>query len=526
MEVDLCLNELHYATQSMDTKFFYTDGNKGFKTIESFCLHSDDDSISLEDCVDQCISDLSLCPLEYDATVDVYGASYWLSLGLGCMLIMVLVLDIILYFLPKKGLQSAIPPTSSRQEATVDDAASHQMSRFLSNTLSLQHGQEDSILDDTTRRSLKRMGPTFTMIDRFQMLPKRTETVGGIFWVWKKILDGSLFSEEGVWISGRVLACNFAQLMVVGMVIFFTRFWMSQKGDILYSKTEVEYNDYVSSIQLDLDENPEYQAQLFVDDLTQFATCTQTLLQVNLGEIWPDWRDEWWSIGSRLVQILNEVFDSQGLEVILIERDDLDECLAETENLETIFQYLLHTEIVSNHETDFLKDITSELDISHQEFNAGSWMALAAGCLVSLSTAIVLIPAYVSSVLKFRSGFTPSLADREFLRYRFAPDVITTLIGSAFWGTFFTSVAAMGLAVAIAVRLSLTFKAHIMVEYHSLICVQGFLHDCRTSSYWRGCGIFHHSCDSHHHVVDAQRSLFRGFLPFEASRCKHHDGGS
>lgn len=507
----------------MDTRFYYTDGNKGFKTIESYCLASDDDAFLVEECMDQCNSDPSLCPLQYDAKADVYGASYWLSVGLGSTLIAVLVVDLVLFVLRTAGFQSILDPLSIQYEAIAKEAASHQMSRILHNALSLQRGQEDSIGDVAARRSLKRMGQNSSILDRFHMLPKSTETIGGVFWIWKRIFDGSLFSKEGVWISGRILACNFAQLMVIGMVIFFTSFWIGQKGDLLYTKSEAELNEYVASIKLDLDENPAYQTQAFVDDLTQFATCTQTILQVDFGETWADWREEWWSIGARLTQTLNEVFDSQGIDVILFERNDLDDCLAASENIETIVQYLLHTEIALNHETDVLKDLTTELDVSHREFTAGSWMALLAGCMVSLSTALVLIPAYASSVLKFRSGYTPSLSDGEFLRCRFAPDVVTTLIGSAFWGTFFTSVAAMVLAVAVAVRCTLGRGYHGLTF---LFLFQGILHNCRTCSCWSSRRLPRRSGDPHCCITSTQRSILCCFLPHKASSCKHHDGGS
>lgn len=132
-----------------------------------------------------------------------------------------LIVDLIYFFLPKGwlsrtgGFGTIITPAGIRQETAAKKAASLRMSQMLQNALNLQPGQEHNIKEDAVRRSLKKMAPDCSAMERFQMLPKVTEAVGGVSWVWKRVFDGTLFSEEGVWIGGRILACNFAQVREV-----------------------------------------------------------------------------------------------------------------------------------------------------------------------------------------------------------------------------------------------------------------------------------------------------------------------
>lgn len=70
---------------------------------------------------------------------------------------------------------------------------------------------------------------------------------------------------------------------------------------------------------------------------------------------------------------------------------------------------------------------------------AGIIAALAAASRI----AIIYIPSFISTVLKFRSGVIGSLRDREFIIYRYAAEQVTILFGSSFWGCLFTGIAAL-----------------------------------------------------------------------------------
>jgi len=55
----------------------------------------------------------------------------------------------------------------------------------------------------------------------FDKLSKRTETVGGFLWTWKQVLSGEIFTTEGTWLSGRLLAGNLSQLLISVFILIF-----------------------------------------------------------------------------------------------------------------------------------------------------------------------------------------------------------------------------------------------------------------------------------------------------------------
>ena len=54
----------------------------------------------------------------------------------------------------------------------------------------------------------------------FHLRGSRYEDVGGIAWTFKKLLSGSLFAEEGIWIPTRVVVFQAAQVVVASFLSF------------------------------------------------------------------------------------------------------------------------------------------------------------------------------------------------------------------------------------------------------------------------------------------------------------------
>ena len=76
-------------------------------------------------------------------------------------------------------------------------------------------------------------------LDNFSVRREDFEEAGGFLWTWKRIFNKELFENEGVWISARLLAGNFSQLLISAFVvtygIAFTRYvveeWRQGKED-------------------------------------------------------------------------------------------------------------------------------------------------------------------------------------------------------------------------------------------------------------------------------------------------------
>ena len=60
--------------------------------------------------------------------------------------------------------------------------------------------------------------------------------------------------------------------------------------------------------------------------------------------------------------------------------------------------------------------------------------------VVALSLAVIYIPSVTSTMLKLRCGEIPTLRNKDYNRYRCAPDQVALLTGSLFWGSLFSSI--------------------------------------------------------------------------------------
>jgi hypothetical protein len=90
-----------------------------------------------------------------------------------------------------------------------------------------------------------------------------------------------------------------------------------------------------------------------------------------------------------------------------------------------------------------------DFELTKGQYIAAVWVGLAGGFLAVTYITFQLIPSYISTVMKYRSGVLSSLTDHEFLRYRYAMDTVTVLLGSAFWGCFFTATGVMLFVVGV-----------------------------------------------------------------------------
>jgi preprotein translocase subunit SecY len=64
----------------------------------------------------------------------------------------------------------------------------------------------------------------------------------------------------------------------------------------------------------------------------------------------------------------------------------------------------------------------------------------------SIYLATTFLPSITSTILQLRSGVIPTLRHKDFNKYRVAPDQVSILSGSLFWGTVYSS-ALMGVLV-------------------------------------------------------------------------------
>lgn len=427
-----------------------TSGNQRGLDIGKFCSNDD-----LE-CMNACYAAPDTCPDEYESGKDAFHVFFLLSLVLGLVLLISQVVDIVSIFAPEKWfqqgggfLQALVTPGCVRQDRASKKAASYRISQMLNNSLVVCEDDKTATTQISSRGiGLGKKESNLSPMERFLLLPKETETVGGIIWAWKKIWDGSIFVEEGVWLNGRLLACNFAQLTVVGIIIFFTRLVYNWQDDFFYSENEATDKALYDSVSEVIWGNYTNVIGPAYDD---FVNCTQDTAGVDLiaEEGYIDFTQPYFFVDWL---ITNYTSLSEALNAY-------SDCVDEDNEL---VKFLNDTYHVVTYEPSWQKDLIVTLEISTAKYVLVAWCGFFAGFAASMYIAVTLLPSFISTVLKFRSGVIPSLLDPEFLRYRHALDTVTLLLGSAFWGSFFTATGAFVLFILFLVFVSL-FPAFIGV---------------------------------------------------------------
>lgn len=119
----------------------------------------------------------------------------------------------------------SIASSNARAETRLKMAATRKLNNLLSNAHemhALDAGALGSIpLANSVTGSSKRSSLD-TVTDRtlreFLLRSERKEVACGLFWTWRRILDGSLFNTEGIWINTRLIVMQAVQVILAAFV--------------------------------------------------------------------------------------------------------------------------------------------------------------------------------------------------------------------------------------------------------------------------------------------------------------------
>ena len=403
------------------------------------------------ECIETCRLQPETCADKYVASSDYYGASYFLAIILGFSILSSQSVDIVLMFLPQcwldgNGLvQRLVLPGTLRQERAGKEAASFRMKQLLQNAVDIVF---DKTLASSPPNDLKdftsKPDPATSVLERFLLIPIKTESVGGVVWTWKRVWNGTIFTQEGIWLNGRLLACNFAQFTIFGIMIFFTRVFFYQQKDYFYSDEEKVYQAYVKMSSELLYGN---YTDILGDDYYYFLYCAQTIMEIDLyaeGGSLVDYTQPW----NFISYVTTYYLSYEDAKVAL------QPCF---EAYPAVSKFFDDSNNALTYTSDTLKDLVSDFDITPEKYRIAAMFGLVGGFLTVLYIAAILIPSFVSTVMKYRSGVKSTLTNPEFLRFRYAMDTVTVLLGSAFWGCFFTATGAMAFVIALVSRFLVAF---------------------------------------------------------------------
>lgn len=155
---------------------------------------------------------------------DRFLAAYIGAATLGFILLILQFLALLneffsLEFLKKHAwLEAILTPGMEKMERRTKLAAQRKLSLMVDNALDY-HGDSHHSITLTDDFKMTARG---TALLNYQTREEKTERVGGVLWGWKKVFNGSIFDEEGVWLHSRLVSSTVTQFFVcIFLVVFF-----------------------------------------------------------------------------------------------------------------------------------------------------------------------------------------------------------------------------------------------------------------------------------------------------------------
>lgn len=163
----------------------------------------------------------------------VHEAGYVFTLLLGVTLLLFHVKSLIFNLVPRQMLEKLpgsgylLVPGTVRAERDTKKAADYKVAEMIGSALRMHTGMASSQRGSTGSQRSSGFGSALL---NYQATVDERESCGGIVWTYKKIWNGTIFHEEGVWFHARLLACNVSQyVLAIGYVllVIFVELWVT-----------------------------------------------------------------------------------------------------------------------------------------------------------------------------------------------------------------------------------------------------------------------------------------------------------
>ncbi|CAB9514932.1 expressed unknown protein [Seminavis robusta] len=337
------------------------------------------------------------------------------------------------------------------EEQGVKKATAIKLTQMLENAMTIQKSK------DLTAVPKSHHGQA---LKQYETEGKRFRTAGGFWWAWREIFGSNqTFARDGIWVPARMISANIAQYVVAFYVAlggFYLATDAAENYDIEWAKRHIsQYIDRAFEFNQD---------SLAVLNATANVTSIVTDYLTVLNETYPDI-----SKGCAIplsaadslsaTDLLLSEYCTGTQEVFQCDFTDatdvnvlcplLDPTAAQSLNASTTLALLS----ASGFETESLQAAAYEAaqqaayesvdnlyPTDKYMITIPLYVATVIAFLMALSLAVIYIPSTVNTMLRLRCGDIPTLRNKDFHRYRNAPDLVSQLTGSLFWGSLFSSV--------------------------------------------------------------------------------------
>ncbi|CAB9504800.1 expressed unknown protein [Seminavis robusta] len=340
--------------------------------------------------------------------------------------------------------QNPILKSSISEEQAVKQATAMKLSRMTKNALEICTSKDlDSILNSHYGQALK----------QYETEGKKFKRAGGFIWCWRQLFGtNQIFQKHGIWVPARMISSNLAQYVVTFYVLFggiFLTLHVAEEYDIEWAKRQVDH--YINRA---FEVDPQGEAvETAIANMTPLVSNYLKTLDASSGIDF--------GCSNASLAPAEDLFnkycpgtgnmslcDFKGTDVSylcpLVES-------AQSGSLNATSQLALLN--ASGFEGDIWR--TTAYNAAQGAANEGVdslypsekymitaplYLGTIIAFFTALSLAVVFIPSVVTTILRLRSGDIATLRNKDFNRYRHAPDQVALLTGSLFWGSLFSSV--------------------------------------------------------------------------------------
>eukprot|EP00977_Amphora_coffeiformis_P027149 scaffold34584_cov134-Amphora_coffeaeformis.AAC.1 len=210
----------------IENVFFNTSGNKNYDQTyvqtddllnPGLVVTDDDHLLQIHDEQGKVV----ILEEDYKAKEDPYAATYIIALIVGMGMLLALTVDLLLLVLPSNLVESTfLAPGGLKAECAQKNASFRKMSKMINGALAVHASAADDEKKPKSSQPVMYENKELQVMMSYSRGKDQKEEVGGIFWTWKKAMNGSLFYEEGVWFHSRLMAMGLAQFLVSVLIVF------------------------------------------------------------------------------------------------------------------------------------------------------------------------------------------------------------------------------------------------------------------------------------------------------------------
>ena len=337
-----------------------------------------------------------------------YVAHYW-SMIIGLCLVALQLMTIVRILLPTEKLLAMkaqwidrlLTPGLAKMECKTKRAAAFKTDNMVRNALAMH------VPIPGAQRSGAVMSSYGRALLNFRTQEDVYERVGGFMWAWRKILNGTIFTEEGIWLHSRLLIANFSQFFIATfMVSFLISAFLGQ----FFVDCEADPNDEVLCPG-EAPPTPPTWSPTMTPSVAPSTQAEWSEFSGNFpGNPIADEFYEFLYLKSVNATLIYDIFSWLGW---------VDEDGYPTTQSPTVAPIVSNlTETPADDDQTNNSDALLGITLEEWEVKAMVYGGSAGAFIAIVLVASMLLPSTINTILQYRCGMLGSLRDPEFKQYR------------------------------------------------------------------------------------------------------------